>query len=223
MKIETKPLVIGQHVNTHLYGYGRCVIFGIHGKSLSESAKSRGKQEKNDIQDAFSFEVKKLKTLPEFFHLKMIDSNNASVAVVVSSNIRLLLNKHFPTVKFSVKKTSYNSVSVRWEDGPRCEQVEEITSKLKSGYFNSMEDVYEYSESPFNAVYGGVNYVTLDRHYSDELIEKALTECRETFGNEVPVWADVESYKKGELFNVNLGSLFNDNLQSEIRLKLKSL
>ncbi|WP_315904181.1 LPD29 domain-containing protein, partial [Serratia fonticola] len=165
MKIEKKPLSIFRDVQWQISDdvCSQREVDHLLFSALQEEL--REKQEKNSIKDAFNFEVKILKTLPEFSHLKMIDSNNTSVAVVVSSNIRFLLKKNFPTIRFSVKKTSYNSVSVRWEDGPRCEQVEEITSKFKSGYFNSMEDVYEYSESPFNAVYGGVNYVTLDRHY----------------------------------------------------------
>nr|WP_237657390.1 hypothetical protein [Serratia fonticola] len=134
MKIEKKPLVIAQNVNTHLYGYGRGVIFGIHGKSLSESAKSRGKQEKKDIQDAFSFEVKRLKMLPELSHLKMIDSNNTSVAVVVSSNIRLLLNKHLPTVKFSVKK---RAITLCQYDG----KMVHVVNKLKILQVNSRADI----------------------------------------------------------------------------------
>ncbi|MEL5616149.1 LPD29 domain-containing protein [Serratia marcescens] len=283
MKIEKKYLKVGQTVYTNLYGYGRGVIFGVHGEPLPENVINfpgnemvhgeridldvvfhcgkilrkvsesvlRGRQwnigddvctpseldgilstalqeerknenAKKDMKESFEEEVKRLKSAPEFTNLKKVESNNISVAAVVSSNIRLLLKKYFSGVKFTVKKTSYNSVSVRWNDGPTCDKVEEITGKFKSGYFNSMEDVYEYNESPFNVVYGGINFISIDRVYSDELIDKAISLCREVYGDKVPEWADVDSYKKGKLFTVNVNSLFNNNLQSEIRLKLKS-
>lgn len=193
---------------------------GILSAALQEER--RNEKAKKDMKEAFEEEVRRLKSAPEFTNLKKVESNNISVAAVVSSNIRLLLKKYFSDVKFTVKKTSYNSVSVRWTDGPTCDKVEEITGKFKSGYFNSMEDVYEYNESPFNVVYGGINFISIDRVYSDELIDKAISLCREIYGDKVPEWADVDSYKKGKLFTVNVNSLFNNNLQSEIRLKLKS-
>ncbi|WP_164057774.1 LPD29 domain-containing protein [Serratia marcescens] len=283
MKIENKSLKVGQAVYTNLYGYGRGVIFGVHGEPLPENVinfpgnemvhgeridldvvfhcgkilrnvsesvlrgvqwkicddvctpseidgilsaalqeERRNEKTKKDMKEAFEEEVRRLKSAPEFTNLKKVESNNISVAAVVSSNIRLLLKKYFSDVKFTVKKTSYNSVSVRWTDGPTCDKVEEITGRFKSGYFNSMEDVYEYNESPFNVVYGGINFISIDRVYSDELIDKAISMCREIYGDKVPEWADVDSYKKGKLFTVNVNSLFNNNLQSEIRLKLKS-
>ncbi len=283
MKIENKSLKVGQAVYTNLYGYGRGVIFGVHGEPLPENVinfpgnemvhgeridldvvfhcgkilrnvsesvlrggqwkicddvctpseldgilsaalqeERRNEKAKKDMKEAFEEEVRRLKSAPEFTNLKKVESNNISVAAVVSSNIRLLLKKYFSDVKFTVKKTSYNSVSVRWTDGPTCDKVEEITGRFKSGYFNSMEDVYEYNESPFNVVYGGINFISIDRVYSDELIDKAISLCREIYGDKVPEWADVDSYKKGKLFTVNVNSLFNNNLQSEIRLKLKS-
>ncbi|HGO4163250.1 hypothetical protein JY486_22425 [Serratia marcescens] len=283
MKIENKSLKVGQNVYTNLYGYGRGVIFGVHGEPLPENVinfpgnemvhgeridldvvfhcgkilrnvsesvlrggqwkicddvctpseldgilsaalqeERRNEKAKKDMKEAFEEEVRRLKSAPEFTNLKKVESNNISVAAVVSSNIRLLLKKYFSDVKFTVKKTSYNSVSVRWTDGPTCDKVEEITGRFKSGYFNSMEDVYEYNESPFNVVYGGINFISIDRVYSDELIDKAISMCREIYGDKVPEWADVDSYKNGKLFTVNVNSLFNNNLQSEIRLKLKS-
>ncbi|MGK0688659.1 LPD29 domain-containing protein [Serratia marcescens] len=283
MKIENKSLKVGQAVYTNLYGYGRGVIFGVHGEPLPENVinfpgnemvhgeridldivfhcgkilrkvsesillgvqwkicddvctpseldeilsaalqeEHRNEKAKKDMKEVFEAEVQRLKFLPDFSHLKKVENNNSSVAAVVSSNIRLLLKKNFSGVKFFVKKVSYNSISVRWIDGPTCDKVEEITRKFKSGYFNSMEDVYEYNESPFNVVYGGINFISIDRDYSDELIEKAISLCRITYGDKVPEWADVDSYKKGKLFTVNVNPLFNNNLQSEIRLMLKS-
>lgn len=284
MKIENKSLKVGQTVYTNLYGYGRGVIFGVHGEPLPENVikfpgnemvhgeridldivfhcgkilrkvsesilqgvqwkicddvctpseldeilsialqeECRNEKAKKDMKEVFEAEVQRLKFLPDFSHLKKVENNNSSVAAVVSSNIRLLLKKNFSGVKFSVKKVSYNSISVRWVDGPTCDKIEELTRKFKSGYFNSMEDVYEYNESPFNVVYGGINFISIDRDYSDELIEKAISLCRKTYGDKVPEWADVDSYKKGKLFTVNVNPLFNNNLQSEIRLILKSL
>jgi hypothetical protein len=283
--MENKNLVIGQTVSSDLYGYGRGVIFYIHGIASPVSAshflndtklscgrvefdivfycgkicrrlpenilrdvqwnigddvcsqaevdrlvtdalqeERRKEQEIKEIKSAFDSEVDRLKNSPEFSHLKMIEKNkNSTVAAVVSANIRLLLKQSFPGVKFSVKKTNYDAVTVKWEDGPQNEKVEEITRKFKNGCFNSMEDIYEYSESPFNTVYGGVHYVSVDRRYSDKLIEKSITQCRKLFSEDVPEWVDVDSYKRGKLFTISSGFFCHDNLQSEIRFVLRSL
>ncbi|MBC3219690.1 hypothetical protein [Serratia fonticola] len=104
MKIEKKPLSIFRDVQWQINDdvCSQREVDHLLFSALQEEL--REKQEKNSIKDAFNFEVKRLKTLPEFSHLKMIDSNNTSVAVVVSSNIRFLLKKNFPTIRFSVKK-----------------------------------------------------------------------------------------------------------------------
>lgn len=64
--------------------------------------------------------------------------------------IKAELQTAFPGVKFSVKSDSYSmgdSVHIGWEDGPTCKQVDELTCKYQYGSFNSMEDMYEHTNS----------------------------------------------------------------------------
>ncbi len=53
----------------------------------------------------------------------------------MTGNIRRELKAKFPGVKFSVRKRSYDSVSVNWTDGPTEEQVKEITGKIPGQLF----------------------------------------------------------------------------------------
>jgi uncharacterized FlaG/YvyC family protein len=50
------------------------------------------------------------------------ESNTTKLA---AKNIRILLKKHFPGVKFSVRMRDYNALYVSWTDGPTKEAVED--------------------------------------------------------------------------------------------------
>lgn len=285
VKSEKKLLCVGQVVSTHLYGWGRGIVFGIHGeqspmtvshsgggviarggsavfdivfhggkicRGLSESIlhgiqwqigddvcsqddidrllgvalleEKKWEQAKQDKKTAFDAEVERLENTPEYSHLKKIDDNrHTSAATVVSANIRIELKKCFPGVKFSVRKTSFDAVTVRWEDGPQIEKVECLTRRFKDGHFNSMEDIFDYNESPFNVVFGGIHYISVERQYSDDLISHAIDKSRERFGHQVPERVNVEAYRKGQLMCINSTYFGNNSLQHEIRMILNSL
>jgi hypothetical protein len=62
--------------------------------------------------------------------------------------IRKDLKKAFPKTKFSVRSGSganTSSVNVYWTDGPKEDGVTKITSKYQYGYFDGIQDLYEYS------------------------------------------------------------------------------
>lgn len=64
--------------------------------------------------------------------------------------IRTELKKLFPDIKFSVRSDSFsmgNSVDVSWTDGPTTDQINDVIKKYQYGSFNSMEDIYEYTNS----------------------------------------------------------------------------
>ena len=90
-----------------------------------------------------------------------------------AKNIRIELKRAFKGIKFSVT-SSYDTVNIKWTDGPTYEQVEKLTSKYQEGSFNGMEDIYEYDASPFNDVFGGVQYVFTHRDNSDKAIQRAI-------------------------------------------------
>ena len=72
-----------------------------------------------------------------------------------------------------------------------------------------MEDIYEYNSTPFNDVFGGVQYVFTGRSDSDKAIEKAIESIsieyqHELEGMEQP---NLEDYKNGSLLRIDIPGL----------------
>jgi hypothetical protein len=73
-------------------------------------------------------------------------SSHAGAAAAIKKE----LQTSFPGIKFSVTSDSYSmgdSVHIGWEDGPTTKEVEAISGKYQYGSFNSMEDLYEHTNS----------------------------------------------------------------------------
>ncbi|MCG7548569.1 LPD29 domain-containing protein [Pseudoalteromonas sp. Of7M-16] len=139
-------------------------------------------------------------------HLNQVSSN---VSTEVAKNVRKDLKHHFPLVKFSVRKRGHGAIDVSWTDGPTTEQVESIVNKYQQGSFNGMEDIYEYSATEFNTIYGGVDYVFTKRSLSDETISKAIHLLKlEHVGScdDIPT---VDGYRRGEGLSTSPFDHFN--------------
>ncbi|WP_447874796.1 LPD29 domain-containing protein [Serratia fonticola] len=165
--------------------------------SNARDEEERRNTEKKRAQKAFQDKVERLKTAPEYSGL----SQEQNGITQVTANVRKELKKAYPGVKFSVRKRHTSSVNISWTDGPKEDEIKAIIGKYKDGHFNSMEDIYEYCESPFNKVYGGVNYLFTKREYSDALTEKAIQEFNVKFGDRFEN-VNIERYKSGELWRV---------------------
>lgn len=106
-----------------------------------------------------------------------------STAANAAAAIREELKKTFPGIKFSVTSSNFsmgNSVEIRWEDGPTNDEVEAITSKYQYGRFNSMEDIYEYTNTREDIPQA--KYVH-ERRDMSEATKKVLEPLRENFGH----------------------------------------
>jgi hypothetical protein len=127
---------------------------------------------------------------------------------IVQKNIRALLKKEFPKVKFKVTKSDYSARRVSWIDGPTVDEVKKFTSIFEEGRFNGMEDIYEYDASPFNEVFGGCQYVFEEREFSEAAVQSAIDKVWEEFhwvdssGNTVTEKPTYEMYKKGSTYNL---------------------
>ena len=143
------------------------------------------------------------------------ESNTTKLA---AKNIRILLKKHFPGVKFSVRMRDYNALYVSWTDGPTKEAVEAITDKFEEGSVNSMEDIYEYNITGFHRVYGGVKYLFCSRDLTDALIAESIDLLRKEYGETtIPADVTLEAYKSGAL--VGRGhDCFTWGLAAQIRI-----
>ena len=89
-------------------------------------------------------------------------------------NIRVMLKRAFPGVKFSVKKDGYSTININWEDGPISSMVERITGPFEAGRFNGMEDIYDYKRTPWNTLFGAIKMIMVHRTTSPEVVKKAI-------------------------------------------------
>ena len=81
----------------------------------------------------------------------------------VANLIKKELKEKFPSVKFSVYTSSYDCVRISWTGEPKQddETIQNIIGKYKKGYFNGMEDIYEYTN--VNDSIPQVNYIFTHR------------------------------------------------------------
>lgn len=99
-----------------------------------------------------------------------------------SKAIREELKKKFPGVKFKVNAESGSAVNIYYMDGPSYEAVEKIVSKYEMGHYNSMEDIYEYSNRRDDVPQ--VSNVFTTREISLEYGEEALDEFNKYWSRE---------------------------------------
>ncbi|MRT06061.1 LPD29 domain-containing protein [Ewingella americana] len=173
------------------------------------AAKEKIEEENNAF--AFSAEVERLKTAPEYSELEQGICSSGKLA---AKNIRKDL-KQFKGVNFSVRNRHYGSVDVNWTDGPTLEKVKEIISKYKDGSFNAMLDIYEYSASPFNTVFGSAQYPSAQRSYSDVMIGKAVGQIISDYNLKFEIAPTAEDFRTGKLWSEKC-EVFHHGLQSKI-------
>lgn len=104
-------------------------------------------------------------------------------AAQTAKAVRTELKKAFPTVKFSVTSDTFSmgdAVRISYTDGPFTKKVEAAVKKYQYGHFNSMEDMYENS----NTIEGlpQVKFVTVSREKSDAVKAQLLEEVRTASG-----------------------------------------
>lgn len=108
--------------------------------------------------------------------------------VSAAKEIRQILKKTWPAVKFSVTSQSFAggcSIDIRWNLGPVTEKVERITKRYQYGSFDGMNDIYNYDqtlvarEDGSVAELGGAKYVMCQRDYlTQEEIENSKLDWR---------------------------------------------
>lgn len=114
-----------------------------------------------------------------------------------SGNLRELLKRNFPGVKFSVRKDgSGDTVNITWTDGPTRKMVDEIAGQFEGRRFNGMEDCEEIVSSDFTDLFGSLGYVFTEREYSGEVMERERMKVMEDY----PLLADGKGHLRDELF-----------------------
>ena len=97
-------------------------------------------------------------------------------AVLVAKHIRQDLANAFPKQKFSVRKTDYSTIHIEWKDGPTKDEVEQIAGKHERmcvpDKWNA--DLWNYNDTAFTSVFGGVDYLFYYRETAPENREISL-------------------------------------------------
>ena len=82
-------------------------------------------------------------------------------------------------------KSSYDTITVSWQDGPTHQEVEAVIGKYENGKFDGMTDCFNFDTTPFNAVFGGCRYTFIKREHSDELMAVATRYLEQRSGERV--------------------------------------
>lgn len=138
--------------------------------------------------------VEKVDLLRRFDYLKPATDNKL---VSAAKNIRIELKRAWPGLKFSVTSERFSmgdAIRIHWTDGPTTRQVDAIANKYKAGSFDGMDDIYNYTDSGFNKLFGDAKYTSTSRQNSDAAIVAALATVARKFGA-APL--SLEAYRAG--------------------------
>jgi len=108
--------------------------------------------------------------------------------------IKQELKKAFPKVKFSIRSDYFaggNAVRIRWQDGPKTKEVDEIVGKYQYGHFDGMTDCYNYSNSREDIPQA--KYVQTQRDISDTTRDAILADLEAKYGRKF----DYNGYDSG--------------------------
>lgn len=152
------------------------------------------KQERNEaaaVREAEATEAAKVRAVEvtdcqkAFPYLLTADRHSGGVSV--AKNIRIILKREFPSIKFSVK-SDYSSVNIGWDDGPTKEAVGSHVNKFNSGNFNGMDDSYDFDITAFNDAFGSVKYIFCNRGFRDGLREAVQEAVEADMGGSMEHW-----------------------------------
>lgn len=158
-------------------------------------------------------------------YASLIQADDQYSGKTAAKNIRTQLKAAFKGVKFSVRVRSHGAIDISWTDGPTTAGVEEITRRYQSGSFDGMNDIYEYSKSAWNEVFGGAKYVFTQRDFSDQLITKAIAAVFEKYaGNfaDSGITATAEEYRAGRLYAARIPGLGGPMDQLDVAIRAQA-
>lgn len=110
---------------------------------------------------------------------------NLTEAAQAAKMIREILKKSYPATRFRVTSENFsmgNSVNVRWEDGPKTEEVDKIVETFKAGDFDGMTDCYNYRKTTDGTP--RAKYISCTREPSEATRARIIAFVRDTFESE---------------------------------------
>lgn len=117
--------------------------------------------------------------------------------------VRQCLKEAFPSVKFSVRSSTYSggaSIDISWTDGPNARQIDELLANFKGSYFDGSIDYKGsvYAMLDGKRVHFAADSIHPNRKYSDALVTRMLKRCADEYG--CPLYS-LEQWRKGDLYN----------------------
>lgn len=146
----------------------------IHAKAVAAArAETKRKEE-----EAWDNAVAKAKS--EYVHiLTPLDGikNYGERDKVKKKNLMALLKHNFPGIRFTGRK-GYDSMDVKWTDGPSESEVRKILNLFEDEFDGDWQtDYYHTTCTPFTSVFGGWDSVRAEREYSDAFVERCKAEA----------------------------------------------
>jgi hypothetical protein len=105
-------------------------------------------------------------------------SKEISTHAMVAKRIKNELHEAFPSIKFIIRSDT-SSVHICWTDGPLMEQVEKVVCKYVMGFYDSMNDCFEYDNVRKDIPQ--VKYVFTTRVMSPESYQKIKEKIEKEF------------------------------------------
>lgn len=150
----------------------RAALAAINTARVSSAQAMQAPEAPDDVEDDYSY-------------LIPTDGTHRG-GVHAAKNIRLVLKRKFPGVKFSVK-SDYSSCNIKWQDGPTDAAVSEAVAPFDIGYSDSMTDYFTTVATKFSETYGGVQYLFTKRELGAETIKASI---KAIYGDNGPTYEE---------------------------------
>jgi hypothetical protein len=128
--------------------------------------------EKRKEQEQQEADKRERLALPEKFpFLVPVSAGVSSGHAAGAKNLKRHLERAFKGVKFRVSSKSYAggcSITVRWVDGPKMDDVQPILDLYSTRHFDGMQDLETIRDNNHSDVFGGAGYVFGTREQSPE-------------------------------------------------------
>jgi hypothetical protein len=109
------------------------------------------------------------------------------------ANLSSDLKKNFPAIKFSLRKSGWDTININWIDGPTKKEVEDVVKKYQGYERDETGDFWDPAPSNFNNIFGDFKFVFAERSKSE-----ATQKCFEKFET---MFQKSHYYEHHEMFN----------------------
>lgn len=141
----------------------------IHARAVEAARNAKEEAEKNAFKEAKEEQRRKYSGI-----LQELPADYKERAKVLKRNISTIVKQAFPGLKFSIRK-SWRGYEIAWTDGPTSDEMHAVADifaeSCERDPYN--DDLWDYSDTPFTAVWGGVENIGTDRTITESLKNKA--------------------------------------------------